>query len=154
MFIFYCYGEHNASHVLSHPCPTRRSSDLAATKWAEQFEPHVVRNLDCVAFGGQRIGGEGRLAEEVPVHSTAVGAVMTVDADGAVESFTGEVRLHREVTIGEMAAQTGRAVPARLRSAERRVGKECVSTCRSRWSPYHSKKNKHRTNHKYPLTHK
>src|SRR3546814_5793882 len=23
------------------------------------------------------------------------------------------------------------------RSAERRVGKECVSTCRSRWSPYH-----------------
>src|SRR3546814_1214198 len=34
--------------------------------------------------------------------------------------------------------------PARLppcrrlgRSEERRVGKECVSTCRSRWSPYH-----------------
>src|SRR3546814_13404860 len=24
----------------------------------------------------------------------------------------------------------------RLRSEERRVGKECVSTCRSRWSPY------------------
>src|SRR3546814_19403451 len=23
------------------------------------------------------------------------------------------------------------------RSAERRVGRECVSTCRSRWSPYH-----------------
>src|SRR3546814_6310276 len=33
------------------------------------------------------------------------------------------------------------AVPQRrrrhLRSEERRVGKECVSTCRSRWSPYH-----------------
>src|SRR3546814_19684033 len=28
----------------------------------------------------------------------------------------------------------------RCRSEERRVGKECVSTCRSRWSPYHSKK--------------
>src|SRR3546814_6461164 len=30
--------------------------------------------------------------------------------------------------------------PVRLvvhRSEERRVGKECVSTCRSRWSPYH-----------------
>src|SRR3546814_11756687 len=25
------------------------------------------------------------------------------------------------------------------RSEERRVGKECVSTCRSRWSPYHYK---------------
>src|SRR3546814_13443098 len=27
------------------------------------------------------------------------------------------------------------------RSEERRVGKECVSTCRSRWSTYHYKKN-------------
>src|SRR3546814_12857753 len=27
--------------------------------------------------------------------------------------------------------------PRFLRSEERRVGKECVSTCRSRWSPYH-----------------
>src|SRR3546814_7646246 len=26
---------------------------------------------------------------------------------------------------------------SRSRSEERRVGKECVSTCRSRWSPYH-----------------
>src|SRR3546814_12122682 len=30
-------------------------------------------------------------------------------------------------------------VPA-TRSEERRVGKECVSTCRSRWSPFHLKK--------------
>src|SRR6058998_4250082 len=28
------------------------------------------------------------------------------------------------------------------RSEERRVGKECSSPCRSRWSPYHSKKKK------------
>src|SRR3546814_20838318 len=28
------------------------------------------------------------------------------------------------------------------RSAERRVGKECVSPCRYRWSPYHYKKKK------------
>src|SRR3546814_19462566 len=28
----------------------------------------------------------------------------------------------------------------RWRSEERRVGKECVSTCRSRWSPYHLSK--------------
>src|SRR3546814_17152464 len=27
-------------------------------------------------------------------------------------------------------------------SEERRVGKECVSTCRSRWSPYNYKKNR------------
>src|SRR3546814_13280427 len=38
-------------------------------------------------------------------------------------------------------------IAARLRadrSEERRVGKACVSTCRSRWSPYHTKKQKQR----------
>src|SRR3546814_14796106 len=34
------------------------------------------------------------------------------------------------------------------RSEERRVGKECVSTCRSRWSPYHLKKKYHYRNQK------
>src|SRR3546814_15238688 len=32
---------------------------------------------------------------------------------------------------------TGRHEIADQRSEERRGGKECVSTCRSRWSPYH-----------------
>src|SRR3546814_20931311 len=31
--------------------------------------------------------------------------------------------------------------PEHTRSEERRVGKECVSTCRSRWSQYHENKN-------------
>src|SRR3546814_17148757 len=35
-----------------------------------------------------------------------------------------------------------RACQSSGRSEERRVGKECVSTCRSRWSPYHKKKKK------------
>src|SRR3546814_2179880 len=35
------------------------------------------------------------------------------------------------------ATQPGRAGRRLPRSEERRVGKECVSTCRSRWSPYH-----------------
>src|SRR3546814_57977 len=34
-------------------------------------------------------------------------------------------------------AETRRALAKQIRSEERRVGKECVSTCRSRWSPYH-----------------
>src|SRR3546814_3642242 len=35
-------------------------------------------------------------------------------------------------------ATTARLLKLRgRRSEERRVGKECVSTCRSRWSPYH-----------------
>src|SRR3546814_2686228 len=35
-----------------------------------------------------------------------------------------------------LADRSGTGVEDR-RSEERRVGKECVSTCRSRWSPYH-----------------
>src|SRR3546814_12866319 len=34
------------------------------------------------------------------------------------------------------------------RSEERRVGKECVSTCRSRWPPYHSQKKTSKKQHK------
>src|SRR3546814_1379890 len=55
---------------------------------------------------------------------------------------------HRRAMFGNMAAslikheQITTTLPKAkelkpLRSEERRVGKECVSTCRSRWSPYH-----------------
>src|SRR3546814_15416669 len=40
----------------------------------------------------------------------------------------------------------GRAGPGLGRSEERRVGKECVSTCRSRWLPYPSTKTKNNHN--------
>src|SRR3546814_20529575 len=42
----------------------------------------------------------------------------------------GDVQLGGRAREAEMAGGD-------LRSEERRVGKECVSTCRSRWSPYH-----------------
>src|SRR3546814_14972422 len=46
-----------------------------------------------------------------------------------------EGRLLPEYThIGRGHGQADRSVKL---SAERRVGKECVSTCMSRWSPYH-----------------
>ena len=35
-------------------------------------------------------------------------------------------------SVGQAAAEESRD-----RSEERRVGKECTATCRSRWSPYH-----------------
>src|SRR3546814_12870952 len=43
-------------------------------------------------------------------------------------------------TLVPMKATSGPLPLGDDRSEERRVGKECVSTCRSRWSPYHSKK--------------
>src|SRR3546814_6795177 len=43
--------------------------------------------------------------------------------------------------LAEIEAEVNRLVDQQQsewqRSEERRVGKECVSTCRSRWSPYH-----------------
>src|SRR3546814_12893898 len=39
----------------------------------------------------------------------------------------------RIVHISEEGGANGKG---KVRSEERRVGKECVSTCRSRWSPY------------------
>src|SRR3546814_4777562 len=44
------------------------------------------------------------------------------------------------VAIGAQMQLGRRLLPGgvvKARSEERRVGKECVSTCRSRWSPYH-----------------
>src|SRR3546814_9790551 len=38
---------------------------------------------------------------------------------------------------GEQAPPSDRLSKRGPRSEERRVGEECVSTCRSRWSPYH-----------------
>src|SRR3546814_17975799 len=45
----------------------------------------------------------------------------------------------QQVVGGGHRRLTGRST---RRSAERRVGKECVRTCRSRWSPDHKKKKK------------
>src|SRR3546814_5241205 len=51
-------------------------------------------------------------------------------------------RAGRSLMASQHAGLNGEADQNRLhwlarRSEERRVGKECVSTCRSRWSPYH-----------------
>src|SRR3546814_14847481 len=64
----------------------------------------------------------------------------------AVERFAGALGgLHLE-RIGRAVGGFGACAPHLTqlrfdRSEERRVGKECVSTCRSRWSPYQLKKN-------------
>src|SRR3546814_14019931 len=54
------------------------------------------------------------------------------------------VRIHALDVRGVLAAAVDddhlrgdRGAVVALRSEERRVGKECVRTCRSRWSPYH-----------------
>src|SRR3546814_16497217 len=49
---------------------------------------------------------------------------------GSNPAFAGLVAEMDGAAIGYLLYHFGR-------SEERRVGKECVSTCRSRWSPYH-----------------
>src|SRR3546814_11507414 len=45
---------------------------------------------------------------------------------------------HAIIPVASLAAvQLGFMLGGPISSEERRVGKECVSTCRSRWSPYH-----------------
>src|SRR3546814_20544653 len=46
-----------------------------------------------------------------------------------------EVRRLPDEVLSRLKEVAAEVVDAR--SEERRVGKECVSTCRSRWSPYH-----------------
>src|SRR3546814_9473969 len=50
---------------------------------------------------------------------------------------TGETFFHKVGAVLEMPRSECDEDPDRTRSEERRVGKECVSTCRSRWAPYH-----------------
>src|SRR3546814_20443638 len=54
--------------------------------------------------------------------------LVAVDEVAVVQRLQAEVVEHA-VALGEQRLAE--------RSEERRVGKECVSTCRSRWSPYH-----------------
>src|SRR3546814_13770864 len=65
--------------------------------------------------------------------SFTVAATLLLAAQApAMAADSGKKMLRPEVGKPLQAAQT-----ALQRSEERRVGKECVSKCRSRWSPYH-----------------
>src|SRR3546814_13643235 len=48
--------------------------------------------------------------------------------------------LSMKLMYGENERNNSQYSPSDLRSEERRVGQECVSTCRSRWALYHNKK--------------
>ena len=92
-------------------------------------------------------------AATVPI--LAGGPPVTVDVstagDTATLTFDGSIGQRvsldvSEVTIGTSTCCStkvsifkpdGKTLVALTRSEERRVGKECSSPCRSRWSPYH-----------------
>ena len=52
-------------------------------------------------------------------------------AEGRIVVTLDELLYQRRMTLTELAEKVD------IRSEERRVGKECIPPCRSRWSPYH-----------------
>src|SRR3546814_15278014 len=98
-----------------------------------------------------KVDGEGRalaghrIGEDVPARLLDDAVDGREPQPGALAGFLGgEEGLEN---LAEMFGRDARAGIAHLecgiiRSEERRVGKECVSTFRSLWSPYHSKKKK------------
>src|SRR3546814_7950466 len=88
--------------------------------------------LTCFFFFKQKTAYEMRISDwcsDVCSSDLAPG----IKIDRAVQPF---VMLKRLANPPNGFAKA--ATECRLgRSEERRVGKECVSTCRSRWSPYH-----------------
>src|SRR3546814_17960891 len=55
----------------------------------------------------------------------------------AAARITQAAVVYARIGLRAVAPVGARITNAIQRSAERRVGEECVSTCRSRWSPYH-----------------
>src|SRR3546814_4728524 len=72
----------------------------------------------------------------VDVEDDAAAGQVGIFTEEAVAGFeiAGDIAAHFEQRNQRIADDV---VVIDHRSEERRVGKECVSTCRSRWSPYH-----------------
>src|SRR3546814_12399759 len=87
------------------------------------------------------------MAMGVPVVASwqAAGGVDAVPGEHILVARSAEdyaEKLLRLMDDGAARRALANAGRARVRSEERRVGKACVSTCRSRWSPQPSKRNK------------
>src|SRR3546814_8350602 len=89
-------------------------------------------------FFKQKTAYEMRISDwSSDVCSSDLGATGAHHFPGTFYDYNWSTTLARRDTINVDAADERAAGPDNGRSEERRVGKECVSTCRSRWSPYH-----------------
>src|SRR3546814_14743477 len=84
-----------------------------------------------------RLGPEGstiRLHQEDFAQALGVPSNRKYASEGGPTFRDGFALLRQAAT--RPAREVLKLADAAIRSEERRVGKECVSTCRSRWSPY------------------
>src|SRR3546814_13103818 len=77
----------------------------------------------------------GARAMLMPSFEEGYGMPVIETLSAGVPVICSDIVAHREV--GGDAPDYLDPLDGLGRSDERRVGKECVSTCRSRWSPYH-----------------
>src|SRR3546814_14345458 len=92
---------------------------------------------------GLRLSGEQRNALEHVIRRPRLSLVVGLAGTGksamlgvAREAWESAGYTVRGAALSGIAAENLEGGSG-IRSEERRVGKECVSTCRSRWSPYH-----------------
>src|SRR6184192_1667585 len=113
-------GDRLLRYVHMEPAPRSPLEPLAELPVEEPLDADVPPRKPPAAAAG------------APAAPTSAGAVEpSEDADEADLNFTDpELFLAPDDPAGAAPAVS-------LRSEERRVGKECQSTCRSRWSPYH-----------------
>src|SRR3546814_13922831 len=71
-----------------------------------------------------------------PAHGTLWLALYLHVIDGMMKCAAGEMAIQHYIRDNLRSYIDGKSITVRSRSEERRVGKECVSTCRVRWSPY------------------
>src|SRR3546814_18016105 len=99
--------------------PQGRSIDMPVT--LADVAPRL-RNLGSAAFRRSNLGTQEEIAR-----------LLTERSRGQAGRAQGQL----EASFGPLDDPVQASRTLMERSEERRVGKECVSTCRSRWSPYH-----------------
>src|SRR3546814_20265471 len=120
---------------MSHPFPTRLPSGLV------EPAPYLIYQIaGAVILAGFLLHVEQFAAPEVADRAVGILAedvihrfipVLAGFVAASVAHLRAELRRVAEIMVGIVVAG-GRE---QLRSEERRVGKECGSTCRSRWVP-------------------
>src|SRR3546814_20031054 len=89
-----------------------------------------------VGCGGLKVTGTGEgEIKRMWVAPDARGLGLAQRMLEALEAHAASMALHTLRLDTNRSLAEARALYQRNRSEERRVGKECVSTCRSRWSP-------------------
>src|SRR3546814_19059530 len=90
--------------------------------------------IDGVIMDNDIFGGNGRdFGNDLKNLNMEDFESVSILKGSAAAALYGSRAINGVVLITTKKGREGRG----LRSEERRVGKECVSTCRSRWSPYH-----------------